>query len=97
MGVIWSFYKGEKCPLSNCYFTDDHPLILPYGEGDLRHDVRFKYGECQAFSAMKARDMKLPQIELGTLNIAIKSLESHVRIMGVLGPWACSEMIDIMH
>ena len=49
--------------------------------------------------------MKLPKIEqtildsesLGALNIAIKSLDSHVRLMGVVGPWACSETIEIMH
>ena len=54
---------------------------------------------------MKARDMKLPQIEqtildsklLGAMNIAIKSLDSHVRLTGVVGPWACSETIKIMH
>ena len=49
--------------------------------------------------------MKLPQIEqtildsesLGALNIAIKSLDSHVRLMGVVGQWACSETMEIMH
>ena len=54
---------------------------------------------------MKARDMKLPQIDqtildsesLGALNIAIKSLDSHVRLTGVVGPWVCSETIKIMH
>ena len=99
------FFKGEKCPLSNCYFMDQHLLIIPYGAGDLRHNVTFRFGVRQAFSAMKAQDMKLPQIEqtilesesLGALNIAIKSLESHVRLTGVIGPWACSETIDIMH
>ena len=49
--------------------------------------------------------MKLPQIEqtilesesLGALNIAIKSLKSHVRLTGMVGPWACSETIEILH
>ena len=88
------FFKGEKCPLSNCYFTDSHSLLVPYGEGEFRCDVKFKFGACQAFAAMKARDMKLPHIEktilevetLGLLNVAIKSLESHVRLTGVVGP-----------
>ena len=38
------FFKGEKCVLSNCYFTDKHPLIISYGEGDLRHNVTFRLG-----------------------------------------------------
>ena len=38
------FFKGEKCPLSNCYFTDKHPFIVPYGEGDLRSNVTFRFG-----------------------------------------------------
>ena len=49
--------------------------------------------------------MKLPQIEqtildsesLAALNIAIKSFDSHMRLMGVVGPWACSETIKIIH
>ena len=47
------FFKGEKCHLSNCYFTNAHSLIILYSEGDLRHNVTFRFGAWQAFSTMK--------------------------------------------
>ena len=28
------FFKGERCPLSNCYYNVQHPILIEWDEGD---------------------------------------------------------------
>ena len=66
------FFKGEKCPLSNYYYSDDkcHPItfcvVVDDDDDDdddyddlVYNEPELRYGARQAFAALKARKMGL--------------------------------------
>ena len=85
MGPI-VFFKGEKCPLSNCYFNTAHPIKVSHED----EEFVFPFGVRQASSALKSRDMKWDRNErsiaeakdIKVLNLALNYFDFKSKSLG---------------
>ena len=87
------FFKGEKCPLSNCYFNTAYPVKIKHD--DKEEPLNFPLGIHQAFSAMKCRDLGWKNMEssireaknITELNTVLKSFNTRSRSVKLSKPW----------
>ena len=98
MGPI-VFFKGEKCPLSNCYFNTAHPIMVSHEE-----DFVFPFGVWQASSALKSRDLKWDRNEwsiteaknIRVLNSTLSYFDFKSKSLGPSIPWDLQKSLQIM-
>ena len=96
------FFKGEKCPLSNCYFNTAYPVEIKDDEEEA--PLNFPFGMCQAFTAMKCRDLGWNNMEssirevknITELNTVLKSFDVRSQSVKPSKPWKVSRTLEVM-
>ena len=96
------FFKGEKCPLSNCYFNTAYPVEIKHNEEEVL--LNFPFGMRQAFTAMKCRDLGWKNMEssirdmknITELNTVLKSFDVRSRSVKLSKPWKVLRTLEVM-
>ena len=96
------FFKGEKCPLSNCYFNTAFPVEIKDEEEEA--PLNFPFGMCQAFTAMKCRDLGWNNMEssirevknITKLNTILQSFDVRSRWVKPSKPWKVLRTLEVM-
>ena len=96
------FFKGKKCPLSNCYLNTAYPVEIK--DDDEEALLNFPFGMHQAFTAMKCRDLGWNNMEssirevknITKMNTILKSFDVRSRSVKPSKPWNVLRTLEFM-
>jgi len=97
------FFKGEKCPFSNCYFNTSYPIQIRFDD-DEGTILKFPFGVRQAFAALKSNKLGWSSMfqsivdakNMNELNSVLKSLEIRKSGIGPSMPWNLRQSLQVM-
>ena len=96
------FFKGEKCPFSNCYFNTSYPIQIHLGdEGTV---LKFPFGVRQAFAALKSEKLGWSSMfqsitdakNVNELNSVLKSFNMRRSGIKPFVPWNLQQSLEVM-